>query len=99
ESHEEIYLSAAPPIAGLPTRDMDESRDPERSPGRPDVYLDLNYQKEGRAAREVLSALGVKVMDGRTVLLHQGVAAFERFFGVQPPIEVMRRAIEEAMGA
>jgi shikimate dehydrogenase len=99
ESHEEIYLNAAPPTAGLPSRDMDEARDPERSPGRPAIYLDLNYQKEGRAAREVLTALGVRVMDGRSVLLYQGVAAFERFFGQSPPIEVMRRAIEEALSA
>ncbi len=99
ESHEEVYINAAPPVGGLPTRDMDEPENPERNPGRPAVYLDLNYQKEGRAAREVLQALGVTVMDGRTVLLYQGVAAFERFFGVTPPIDVMRRALEEAFAA
>lgn len=99
EAHEEIYINAAPPVGGLPTRDMDEPHNPERNPGRPDVYLDLNYQKEGRPAREVLAVLGVTVMDGRSVLLHQGVAAFERFFGVKAPIDVMRRALDEALNA
>lgn len=99
EAHEEVYINAAPPVGGLPTRDMDEPGDPDRTQGRPAVYLDLNYQREGQAAREVLSALGVRVADGRGVLLHQGVAAFERFFGVPAPLEIMRQAVQDALRA
>ena len=97
EAHEEIYVNAAKPTAGLPTRPMDEPEDPERTPGRPAVYLDLNYDKAGQPVRDVLAALGVRVADGRGVLLHQGVAAFERFYGMTPPIDVMRRAVDEAL--
>lgn len=99
EAHEDVYINAAPPVSGLPTRSFDESKDPERTPPRPDAYLDLNYEREGAPAREVLRAFGVRVADGRGVLLYQGAAAFERFFGVHPPIEVMRRAVEDALNS
>jgi len=42
-----------------------------------------------RAARE----RGVRVIDGRELLLRQGAIAFERFTGRRAPIEVMRRVL------
>jgi shikimate dehydrogenase len=99
EAHEEIYVNAAKPTAGLPTRPMDEAEDPERMPGRPAVYLDLNYDKAGQPARDVLTALGVRVADGRGVLVYQGAAAFERFYSMNAPVDVMRRAVDDALAA
>jgi shikimate 5-dehydrogenase len=47
-----------------------------------------------------LRARNVTARDGREVLLHQGAAAFARFFpGVVAPIEVMRAAVERALRA
>ena len=40
--------------------------------------------------------LGVPAADGRTMLLHQGAAAFEKWLGVPAPLDVMRDAIGAA---
>lgn len=59
--------------------------------------LDLVYARgETRLVRAARS-LGLAAADGRGVLVAQGAAAFERFFGVQPPVEVMRAAVEDAL--
>jgi shikimate dehydrogenase len=62
--------------------------------------LDLVYTAGGTPWVRALSAAGVRAADGRSVLLHQGVAAFARFFpGEAAPIEVMRAAVARALGA
>ena len=40
---------------------------------------------------------GSKVIDGLSLLLHQGVESFSIWTGVKPPIEVMRKALESAL--
>lgn len=37
-------------------------------------------------------------LDGATMLLHQGAAAFERWTGAAAPLEVMREALADALG-
>ena len=63
----------------------------------PAAVLDLVYARGGtplvRAAREA----GAAAADGRGVLVAQGAAAFQRFFGVDAPVEVMRAAVEDAL--
>jgi shikimate dehydrogenase len=61
------------------------------------AVLDLVYVK--RRTRFVRAALaaGMAAEDGRLVLLAQGAASFRRFLGVEPPLEVMRGAVEDAL--
>ncbi|MBK8692631.1 MAG: hypothetical protein IPN17_10130 [Deltaproteobacteria bacterium] len=42
---------------------------------------------------------GLRVLDGVGVgmLVHQGAVAFERWFGREAPVEVMRRAVTGAL--
>ena len=64
------------------------------------VALDLVYASGGTAWVRALQAAGLRAADGREVLLHQGAAAFARFFPEQrPPLEVMRAAVARALGA
>ena len=73
--------------------------DPEFTPVIRAV-LDLRYAKGGtvpaRLAREVMR---IPAEDGRGVLVAQGAASFERFFGVPAPLDIMRRAVEDALRA
>jgi shikimate dehydrogenase len=63
------------------------------------AVLDLVYVRGRtrlvRGAREV----GIAAEDGRGVLVEQGAASLRLFFGVEPPREVMRAAVEDALGA
>jgi shikimate dehydrogenase len=65
----------------------------------PAAVLDLVYVRGGtrlvRGAREA----GIVSEDGRGVLVEQGAASLRLFFDVQPPREVMRAAVEDALGA
>jgi shikimate dehydrogenase len=62
--------------------------------------LDLVYAPGGTPWVQTLTAQGVRASDGRGVLVHQGAAAFARFFpGTTPPLEVMRAAVARALGA
>ncbi len=42
--------------------------------------------------------LGIRGADGSWMLLHQAAVAFQRWWGVEPSLEVMSRALEEAGG-
>jgi shikimate dehydrogenase len=65
----------------------------------PACLLDLVYAPgETKLVREARRQ-GIVAADGRGVLLGQGVAAFRRFFGVEPPKEIMRAAVEDALRA
>ncbi len=62
--------------------------------------LDLVYAPGGTRWVRSLSAAGVRAQDGREVLVQQGAAAFQRFFANQaPPLDVMRAAVNRALGA
>lgn len=62
--------------------------------------LDLVYAPHGTRWVQALAAAGVRSADGRSVLVHQGAAAFGRFFpGSTAPLEVMRAAVVRALGA
>jgi shikimate dehydrogenase len=63
------------------------------------VVLDLVYAAGGTPWVRAARAAGLRAADGRGVLLHQGAAAFSRFFPDQrPPLEVMRAALSRALG-
>ena len=48
---------------------------------------------------EAARARGLRAETGVTMLLHQGVRAFELFTGRPAPVEVMRAALLAALGA
>ncbi len=61
--------------------------------------LDLVYAPGETQWCQALRARGMRVADGRLVLVGQGLRAFHRFFpDVDPPREVMRAAVEQALG-
>ena len=61
--------------------------------------VDLVYGAGGTRWVRALRAAGVRAADGRAMLVHQGAAAFARFFPDQTaPLAVMRAAVERALG-
>jgi len=58
------------------------------------LVLDLIYSRT-RFLRDA-EAAGCTVMDGETMLLHQGAAAFRLWTGQEPPLEVMSEALAAA---
>jgi shikimate dehydrogenase len=58
--------------------------------------LDLAYAPpEGTAWVRALRARGVPAADGTEMLLHQGAAAYARWWGVAPPLLAMRAALSD----
>jgi len=57
--------------------------------------VDLAYRADGESTALVAAAraAGCTVVDGREVLVRQGAASFERWTGVEAPVEVMRAAV------
>jgi shikimate dehydrogenase len=92
----DVAINATP--LGL-RRDDPLPLDPPAPPGAR-AALDLVYARGETAWIRAARAAGLRAADGRSVLVHQGMAAFQRFFpaGVAP-LEVMRAAVERALGA
>jgi shikimate dehydrogenase len=61
-------------------------------PGDP-VCLDLVYAPDETPWVRAVRPLGLRAADGREMLVQQGAAAFERWWGREAPVEVMRRAL------
>jgi shikimate dehydrogenase len=68
-----------------------------RRSGAPAV-LDLVYVRHRTRFVRAARAAGMAAEDGRGVLVAQGAASFRRFLDVAPPLEVMRAAVEDALG-
>jgi shikimate dehydrogenase len=61
------------------------------------MVLDLLYQpKESRLLRESAAAGAAATMNGDLMLLHQSAAAFELWTGRQPPMDLLRKTLDEA---
>ncbi|MEO6444309.1 MAG: shikimate dehydrogenase [Gemmatimonadaceae bacterium] len=60
--------------------------------------MDLVYRPGETAWVRAARTRGHRAADGREMLLHQGAAAFEIWFGIQPDLRVMRAALEHALG-
>jgi shikimate dehydrogenase len=65
----------------------------------PAALLDLVYARGETPLVREARGLGIAAADGRGVLVGQGTAAFRRFFALEPPGEVMRAAVEDALRA
>jgi shikimate dehydrogenase len=60
--------------------------------------LDLVYAPGETHWVRALRHAGVRARDGRDALIHQGAAAFVRFFpGTAAPVDVMRAAVDRAL--
>jgi shikimate dehydrogenase len=59
------------------------------------VVVDLAYRQDGRATAlvEAAGAAGIETVDGLEVLVRQGAASFERWTGIEAPVDVMRAAV------
>jgi shikimate dehydrogenase len=63
------------------------------------AVVDLTYRPDGLATAlvEAAQAAGcAAVVDGLEVLVRQGAASFERWTGVEAPLEVMHAAVRPA---
>lgn len=67
--------------------------DPEREEVAIGAALDLVYGPAPTPWVQTLRAAGIPAVDGLPVLLHQGAAAFERWWGQAAPLEAMRAAL------
>jgi shikimate 5-dehydrogenase len=61
-----------------------------------DVVVDMVYANHETTLVQLAREAGVTHVDGRTVLLHQGIAQFAAFTQTAPPREAMRSALESA---
>ena len=76
------------------------ARDPgpfsPREVARASAVLDMVYADHPTALESAAGAAGVPFIDGREILLHQGIAQFAAFTGHIPPKDEMRAAIRRA---
>ncbi len=57
------------------------------------TVVDLAYGAEETALVAAARAAGCTVIDGREALVRQGAASFALWTGLEPPVDVMRRAV------
>lgn len=61
--------------------------------------VDLVYRSAGTTGFvEEARNRGIRASDGTEMLLHQGAVAFERWWGREPDLDVMRSALQEVRG-
>jgi shikimate dehydrogenase len=71
---------------------------PDAAAARPAALLDLVYRPGQTRLVHAARSAGVPATDGRSMLLHQGAAAFTRWTGLDAPIDIMRTALQTAAG-
>jgi shikimate dehydrogenase len=57
------------------------------------AVLEGNYEERAAGARAWAASRGLRFEDGLGLLLHQGARSFAFWIGVEPPLEVMRKAL------
>jgi len=95
----ELDVNTTPPHAPLFIRPVDEDGRADPVGRMPQAFLDLNYGLRPTPLAAPLVGGPVRLADGRGVLVAQGAASFERFFGIPAPVSVMRQAVEDALRA
>jgi len=68
-------------------------------PSRIGAAMDLVYGKAPTPFVRAAEKLGIRAVDGREMLVQQGAASFERWWGVTAPVEAMRAAFKARLGA
>lgn len=67
--------------------------DPDAPGPRIGAALDLVYSPAETRWVHTMRARGLPAADGKEMLIGQGAAAFRRWWGVEPPLDVMRAAL------
>jgi shikimate dehydrogenase len=62
--------------------------------GRYECVVDLVYRESETSLVQAARARGVRVVDGRELLVRQGALSFELFTGRAAPIDLMSRAVD-----
>lgn len=65
---------------------------------RAGAVVDIVYGHGPTPFLDLARKLGIRGADGAEMLLHQAAAAFRRWWGVEPSLEVMREALKEVVG-
>ncbi len=60
---------------------------------KPAALIDVVYRSGGTAFVQAAQGLGIPAVDGREMLVAQGAAAFERWWKVPAPLDVMRQTL------
>ena len=63
------------------------------------VVTDLTYNPLDTVLLEAARAAGAQTVDGAGMLVHQGAISLQYWSGQEPPVETMRAALLEALGA
>ncbi len=63
------------------------------------LVCDLIYNPRDTVLLRAARQRGARTLDGSGMLVHQGAIAFELWTGQRAPVEVMRRALLQALGA
>jgi len=62
------------------------------------IVMDMVYRPLKTVLLQQAEAAGARIVNGLEMLIHGGAAAFQRWTGHSPPIEVMRAACLNALG-
>uniref|UniRef100_A0A7C3SID2 Shikimate dehydrogenase (NADP(+)) n=1 Tax=Desulfobacca acetoxidans TaxID=60893 RepID=A0A7C3SID2_9BACT len=89
-----VLINAAP--VGMEPRVEDIPIDPELL-GRFHLVMDIVYRPLRTRLLQEAEARGCQTIDGLQMLIHQGVAQFERWTGRDAPVAVMSRAAYAAL--
>jgi len=65
---------------------------------RAGALMDLVYLPHLTPFVETARELGIRATDGMEMLVHQGAASFQRWWGQEPSLEVMRASLRSLMG-
>ena len=63
------------------------------------AVMDMVYAPSGTPLTDAARARGIRAMDGGEMLLRQGAAAFELWWGREAPLAAMREALDRARSA
>lgn len=65
---------------------------------RAGAAMDLVYGTGPTPFVKAAEAFGVRATDGAEMLVQQGAASFQRWWGIEAPLETMRKALRDARG-
>lgn len=85
-------------MVGGPAPDDSPAPAPLTTMRRGAVVMDLVYRPAVTPLLQLAAAAGLGHLNGVPMLVHQGAAAFTLFTGQDAPVEVMRRAVLDALG-
>ncbi len=86
----DILINATP--VGMDGNSIPFDLDLKQLPSHAVVY-DLIYSPPLTPLLKICKERGLKVINGESMLVHQGALSFRMWFGIDPPLEVMRKAL------